>query len=529
MDRKQQGVCCHLLERGAERVGFIWTSQNIKWFERAAVQTAFYTLVANHLRDIVSQNATVYDLGCGTGYLSLELSPFVGEIIAVDWNEEAIGFLQRKSKERNIGNISCELRDWRNWKPGKPADLVCVSYCGGFMEHFRALLELTNQFLVGVFPLEQRSNQNNQETFPKVVQFLQDNHISFESTTISCEFGQPLESLEECRDYVHHYSKTPKNRLTDEVLTGFLINSEGGHYLPKTRNSGLIMVGWNYQLRKGERKFILEQYQKLPNLGGWYSSNTGNMEEILKVAPDVIISFGTTGKKDIEQAEEIQKQLGIPVVIIDSELTKLDQAYTFAGELLGAQEKAAELGAYCKQSVEDVTAESKQIDDSKRVRVYYAEGAKGLETDPQGSRHTQVLDLVGGINVADVEMKEGKGLTQVSIEQVMKWNPEVIISWDDERGGYYSGIAKDSTWQGIQAVQNKKIYEIPTSPFNWFDRPPSVNRVLGIKWLGNLLYPELYAYDMKAEVKDFYKKFYHYELTDKEVEELLERASSHTK
>ncbi|MGC5328070.1 ABC transporter substrate-binding protein [Brevibacillus sp. SYSU BS000544] len=286
------------------------------------------------------------------------------------------------------------------------------------------------------------------------------------------------------------------------------------------------MVGWNYQLRNGERKFVLEQYHNLPNLGGWYSSNTGNKEEILKAAPDVIISFGTTRKKDAEQADEIQKQLGIPVVVIDSELTKLDQAFAFAGELLGVQEKAAELGAYCKQSVEDVVAKSKQLDDSKRVRVYYAEGAKGLETDPKGSPHTQVLELVGGINVADVEMKQGKGLSQVSIEQVIKWNPDVIISWDDERGGYYSGIAKDPTWQGIQAVKDKKIYEIPTSPFNWFDRPPSVNRVLGIKWLGNLLYPELYPYDMKAEVKEFYKKFYHYDLTDKEVNELLMKASS---
>ena len=56
------------------------------------------------------------------------------------------------------------------------------------------------------------------------------------------------------------------------------------------------------------------------------------------------------------------------------------------------------------------------------------------------------------------------------------------------------------------------MYEVPTAPFNWFDRPPSVNRMIGIKWLANLLYPNVFRYDMAAEVKDFYAKFYHYNL-----------------
>lgn len=225
-------------------MGFIWTTDKIKWFERAADQTAFYSHVADQLRDIVTPHSTVYDLGCGTGYLSMELAPYVAEVTAVDWNEEAIRFLQRKSKERCIENISCELKDWRSWKPNKRADLVCVSYCGGFMEHFTTLLEFTSRFLVGVFPLEQRSNHQNQETFPKVVQFLQENQIPFESTTISCEFGQPLDSLEEGREYLHHYTKTPKKLLTDELLTRYLCEgeAESGFYLPKVRKSGLLLI-----------------------------------------------------------------------------------------------------------------------------------------------------------------------------------------------------------------------------------------------------------------------------------------------
>lgn len=82
-------------------------------------------------------------------------------------------------------------------------------------------------------------------------------------------------------------------------------------------------------------------------------------------------------------------------------------------------------------------------------------------------------------------------------------------------------ITTDSRWAELKAVQNKQVYEIPSAPYNWFDRPPSVNRIIGFKWLGNLLYPDIYTYDIISEARDFYKQFYHYDLTVEEAEELL--------
>jgi iron complex transport system substrate-binding protein len=135
--------------------------------------------------------------------------------------------------------------------------------------------------------------------------------------------------------------------------------------------------------------------------------------------------------------------------------------------------------------------------------------------------------MVGGKNVVQSEIKGGQGKSEISIEQLLSWDPDIIISWDDERGGYYSGIFKDPTWKDIKAVKDKEIYEIPNKPFNWFDRPPSVNRVLGVKWLGNLLYPDVFDYDMREEVKEFYDKFYHYELTEEEIDEILQNTIRH--
>ena len=251
-----------------------------------------------------------------------------------------------------------------------------------------------------------------------------------------------------------------------------------------------LLIGWNYELREGEKEYILPEYHSLPNLGGWYAKATCNTEEILRINPEIIISVGVIDEMAVSQADQIQEQVGIPVILINGELARFNETYEFAGKLLNKEEKAQELADYCKKVITDAQKKSKTIDPDKRVRVYYAEGAAGLETDPRGSRHVEVLEMVGGINVAKVAMKGGMGMTPVSLEQILSWDPDVIISWNTTQGGYFDKIMTDPKWQGIAAVQNKKVYAVPSGPFNWFDRPPSVNRILGIQWLGNLLYPD---------------------------------------
>lgn len=282
-----------------------------------------------------------------------------------------------------------------------------------------------------------------------------------------------------------------------------------------------LLIGWNYELKAGEKEFILPKYHGLPNLGGWYAKATCNTEEILKINPDIIISVGVIDEMAIAQANQIQEQMGIPVILINGELAKWDKTYEFAGKLLNKEQKAQELAAYCKKVITDAQDKAKTITPDKRARVYYAEGAAGLETDPRGSRHTEVLDMVGGINVAEVAMKGGMGMTPVSLEQVLAWNPQVILSWGKTQGGYYEQMLTDAKWSSISAVQNKKVYAVPTGPFNWFDRPPSVNRILGLQWLGHLLCPEVYDYDIAEETREFYKNFYHYDLSDEELTNLL--------
>lgn len=296
-----------------------------------------------------------------------------------------------------------------------------------------------------------------------------------------------------------------------------------GTLLLYTINPDLI-AGWNSELRPVETRFFDEKYHDLPILGSWYVGSSDSIESLLDAAPDLIINAGL-GSYDRQYIEELQEQTNIPIVMFEAEIDGFEHTYDRLGELLGEKEVTDRLGKYCKETYQEVSAKAEQIPEDERVRVYCALGPDGLRTFPAGSHQAVVLDIVKGINVAETDLPNAAGgMAEVSLEQILQWDPDVILSWDTGQGGYSEGILTDPDWQNISAVKNNKVYAMPYMPHNWFANPPSVNRILGLKWAGYVLYPEVFDYDLGEEVKEFFDLFYHYELSDEEVQELLENS-----
>lgn len=288
-----------------------------------------------------------------------------------------------------------------------------------------------------------------------------------------------------------------------------------------------LLIGWNITPTEQEKQYIPEAYRAMVGLGGWFGKNTtGNVEEIIKLAPDVVISMGDVDEAAVSDAERAQELLGVPVVMVDSTLAQTGDAYRFVGQILGVEERAEELAEYCDQVIRQAQENTAKLTAEDRLSLYYAEGGKGLHTDPEGSNHTEVFTLVGARNVADVELQQGYGMSPVSLEQVIAWNPAVIMVASDPTGetNVYEQITTGADWRTIKAVKDKRVYAVPHGPFDWVDRPYSIGRVLGIQWVGNLLYPELYTFDIQAKVKEFYKLFYHFDLSDAQLQELMKHA-----
>ena len=92
------------------------------------------------------------------------------------------------------------------------------------------------------------------------------------------------------------------------------------------------------------------------------------------------------------------------------------------------------------------------------------------------------------------------------MEQVIVADPEIILTWDRN---FFDRVKRDPLWAGIRAVREERVYLAPTAPFGWIDRPPSLNRVIGLKWLAGLFYPDQLGHDLRETTREFYRLFYH--------------------
>ncbi len=283
------------------------------------------------------------------------------------------------------------------------------------------------------------------------------------------------------------------------------------------------LIGVNFEPNRIDgNAYIPDEYLALPVVGGWFGKQTGNYELFMSMNPDIIIEGEGIGEFRSVLAEHQQRFGAIPVVgVLDARnASAYDESIAFVGRLLGEEEKAEELNEFYSRVLSTVKDRVSGIPEDKKVRVYYAESPNGLQTDPAGSIHSELIELAGGVNVADCQVMPGMGMTPVSMEQVTRWNPEVILVSDP---AFYKVIYEDTLWQSIPAVKNHRVYLIPQSPYPWFDRPPGLNRIIGIPWTAKILYPEKFSdIDLPGLTREYYHKFYHYDLSHSEVESLLD-------
>ena len=280
------------------------------------------------------------------------------------------------------------------------------------------------------------------------------------------------------------------------------------------------LVGWASAPTGNAAKYIDEKYLSLPEYGKFYGNTEDfNREALMASNPQVIIDVGEWDEEYKADLDALQEQIGIPVILVEANLEQNPAAYRTIGQLLGQEERGEELATYCETVLNDAKEKAATIAESDRKKVYYGEGETGLSTILSGTIHSQIYELVGAeivVEADNAQVQQGGGT--VSMEQLLAWDPDVIMF---SSGSIYASVADDATWAGLTAIAEDCYYEIPTEPYHWLGRPPGPNRVIGVRWLGNLLYPDVFDYDIRQEVKDFYHLFYRYDLTDEEVETLL--------
>jgi iron complex transport system substrate-binding protein len=320
--------------------------------------------------------------------------------------------------------------------------------------------------------------------------------------------------------------ETPKTRtITDAagrvVEIPYVVNRVAD---PWDANNGMVLMlgGADKLVATTEHAkslpWIQKLYPKIKDVQVAFDAAGGvNIESLVNAHPDVILmSYAVGMPKWMDQVAAVN----IPVVLMPANnFEDIKTTIRMTGQILGPKEAAVaeDWVKYYDSNVKKVSAVIASIPTEQRVRVLHTLRPTILTVDGVGGLVNEWITNSGGINVA-VDFKGNSGTA--TIEQIVKWNPDVIICGTEPNTENAQKIMTDPQWSNIKAIKDGKVYVNPTGVYLW-DRH-SGEGALQVLWAAKTLYPDKFKdLDIKAETKAFYTKFFHYNLTDSDYDSLI--------
>lgn len=267
-----------------------------------------------------------------------------------------------------------------------------------------------------------------------------------------------------------------------------------------------------------KRDLILtDMYPQIKTASVPKSSGAINIEELVRTNPDVVFVKTDTSSNDAE-VEKMNKS-NIPFLVVDFNNIK-EQQYAMAmiAKTVGISEKAEKYNKYYQERIDLIQKQVADIPQEQRVRVYHSIN-EATRTDIKGSLSSEWLKATGAVNVSlsgDLKNLEGKYFA--SLEQILLWNPDVILV---NEMGVADYILSNKQWAPLNAVKNNRVWQLPNGISRW-GHPSSPETPLAIMWTAKTIYPDKFTdLDMVAETKYFYKEFFGLDLSDEVANKVL--------
>lgn len=327
----------------------------------------------------------------------------------------------------------------------------------------------------------------------------------------------------------HSYPAAEARRLTDMAgrqvtvpneIRKVYATSPPATYMVYAMDPALV-AGLNFPLTPSQLTYMDPRMAHIPVAGGWFGQGrTANLESVLKIQPDIILILMWHPSAVNERIERALKPLHIPLIYVTMQnLGDYPAVFRFLGRLFNQRKRAEILAGYAEHTLSEAHRLSAAIDPDKRVSVYYAEGSDGLSTECHTSIHAELIPLSGSNNVHRCRDLSASGMQKISMEQILDYDPDVIVYHEPL---FRNRLNDDPRWRSVRAVVNKRVYQIPRTPFNWFDRPPSFMRLMGLQWMIRHLYPQIEIKPLTTETRKFFKIFLNIDLDEAVARKLLQ-------
>lgn len=274
------------------------------------------------------------------------------------------------------------------------------------------------------------------------------------------------------------------------------------------RDGGLIVNGlpanfarsprWKYQA------VFAPGMEKRPIIQG--TGNEPIVASVLQAAPDIVLTMTRSAIRPLEA-------VGLAVVYLAWDRPdEVKDVMTLLGALLGEPGVAQAYASYFDATVATVSRVTSRLRESERPRVLYCDLVR--LTQPHLIAEWWIK-VAGGRSVTD----NGRKVQSISfsLEQLLEWNPQIIIVSDARQVKLAYGDPRLAT---VAAIRTRRVYVAPTGAHLWTNR--TVEEPLTVLWAAKLFHPQRFAsIDMHAAAAEFYSRFFGVQLSAAQVDEIL--------
>jgi len=288
-------------------------------------------------------------------------------------------------------------------------------------------------------------------------------------------------------------------------------------------------------------KYLPSSLANLSKTGSLFGAKqTMSDEQILAMTKsakvDLILDAGDNKSGMAETMDRLQNTTAVPFVFISQvSIDDIPSSYQKLGKLLGEEERGEELSTYTQSIINRFNEGMAKVGDNKKTMIYVTSvdgnSVHLIGSGSKSSYQTSLIDRVA-TNIAPTATSGGGLGDEFTMEDIIQLNPDYIIvkASSGTSHDYYNAIISSPQWATLPAVQKGNVYEAPSdSPICWVNPPSSITKTLSMIWLGKLLYPEIFTYDMKTEIQKFYKIMFNYDMSDEEYATLTKYAVNKVK
>ena len=352
-------------------------------------------------------------------------------------------------------------------------------------------------------------------------------------TSKETDVSKDLEQTTEARIITDELNREVEIESTDRIVMGSILPYFSTWFVATNSTEEIVGIHPN--------SYNAAQYSVLKDISpsimkastNFVQNGEVNIEEVMTLDPTLYFE-NASDEKTVKKLQEA----GVPTIALSTVANSLDPLDTFkrwvklTGEITGTTDRPEEITAEAEANQQMITdtLEEANIKEEDKPRVmflqYHGEGELQIAgTNMHGNRW---LNSTGGYDVAAAAGIDG--IKSVNMEQVYEMNPDIIFITnftETQPEDLYNNAFTGQDWSSVKAVQDKKVYKMPLGIYRWY--PPSGDGPLMLKWMAQKIYPELFTYDMGEEIKDYYSRYYSYDLSDAQVEQILNPPSEAAK